>query len=160
VTGAEKSGFYTADGLLRGAYIYLLMCQKGKHIFIKVGRSENPERRIRELVTGCAVKPELLCTLRLPSRAVTVKAETAFHHALAKWWTHGEWFCVDVADKSAFNDALRSVVSKYQKPGWPVAWDKIPAQPLLQALAKQASESKRLYRQHGIMRRKDAPINY
>jgi hypothetical protein len=157
---AEQSGFYTADGLLRGSYIYLLMCQKGKHIFIKVGRSENPERRIRELATGCAVKPELLCTMRLPSRRATVKAETALHHALEKWWSHGEWFCVDVDEKSAFNVAIRSVVTEYQKPGWPVSWDKIPVQPLLSALAKQASESKRLYRQHGITTRTDAPFNY
>jgi hypothetical protein len=151
VTMAEQSGFYTSDGLLRGAYIYLLMCPKPPDIHIKVGRSENPQRRLVALSTGCAVKPELLCTLRLPSRKATAKAEKDLHHALARWWTHGEWFCVRFDEKREFNDAMHSIVRPYQKPGWPVTWDKIPAQALLRELAQQATHAKRMYRQYGVM---------
>jgi hypothetical protein len=150
VNQAEQSGFYTQDGLLRGAYIYLLMCPKPPEILIKVGRSENPQRRLVELSTGCSVKPELLCTLRLPSRKATVRAETDLHHALEKWWTHGEWFCVRFDEKRPFNDAMQSVIRPYQKPGWPVAWDKIAVEPLMAELAQQAARAKKMYRKYGI----------
>jgi predicted GIY-YIG superfamily endonuclease len=54
---------------------------------IKIGRSKNPERRLKTLQTGNASQLKMVCSLNgLGWR------ERDIHEALKKWRLKGEWF--------------------------------------------------------------------
>lgn len=57
---------------------------------IKIGRSQDPKRRLRALQPGSPAELRLLCTI--PG---TAGVESALHCELADWRLHGEWFAED-----------------------------------------------------------------
>ena len=54
---------------------------------VKIGRANKPERRLRELQTGCANRLELLLVFRGEG-----EREKEFHERFAEWRLEGEWF--------------------------------------------------------------------
>lgn len=66
---------------------------------IKVGLSDNPKARLRQLQTGSPFRMELVAVFSFPNREIARAVEAAFHQAQKKWKTSGEWFDlkVDVA---------------------------------------------------------------
>jgi len=79
-------------------YMYIIANDKG---YIKVGVSNNPDRRLRQLQTGNAHKLTLLYTEAFEcTRAHLLKIEKIVHKELKKVSTKcmGEWFFVDTDD--------------------------------------------------------------
>lgn len=122
---------FHSDGRLRGSYVYMLMCQDAEPIYIKIGMSDAPARRLDELRTSCAVTPKILATVEVPSRKIACAMERDLHIAMAPWQTTGEWYLFDGQDQEHFNATWKAVFEKYAKPGWPLRWQKVPVQPLV-----------------------------
>jgi hypothetical protein len=132
---------FTSDGRLRGSYVYMLMCQDGAPIYIKIGMSDAPLRRLEELRKSCAVTPKILATVALPSRKIAFALETDLHVVMAPWQTVGEWYSYTGDDKAAFNDSWQRVFERYARPGWSLRWSKVAVEPM----RKLAESRKRLY---------------
>jgi hypothetical protein len=146
---------FNEGGRLRGSFVYMLMCQDAEPIYIKIGMSDAPMRRLNELRTACAVTPKILATVEVPSRKFACALETDLHSAMAPWQTTGEWYRYEGSDKSGFNDTWKMVFEKHAKPGWPLQWTKLAVQPMI----KMAESRKRLY-QHRWASRGQAYRDY
>lgn len=55
---------------------------------VKIGWSENPDERLKQLQTGCPGKAVIEATVPGADREM----ERALHAAFRPWRTHGEWF--------------------------------------------------------------------
>jgi hypothetical protein len=133
--------YHTSNGRIRGSYIYMLMCQDGDPIYIKIGMSDAPLRRLEELRTSCAVTPRVLSFAAVPSRSIASALEVDMHAVMAPWHTTGEWYLFDPTDKHEFNDSWKRVFQKYAKPSWPLKWDKVA----VESIQKRAASRKRLF---------------
>lgn len=132
---------FHSEGRLRGSYVYLLMCQDGEPIYIKIGMTDAPSRRLDELRTTCAVTPKIMALAEVPSRKIACALEADLHAAMAPWQTTGEWYLFRSDDKGQFNNTWKMVFEKYAKPGWPLSWTKMAVQPI----ARMAEARKRYY---------------
>lgn len=125
------------NGRIRGAYVYLLLCESENKIHVKAGRSIDPIKRLDALLTGCPLIPGILAVCELPTRAQCADAELALHTAFDAWHTRGEWFCFAPADKGGFNFAWRIALAKFETSMWRPRWTKINVQSLLAQARKR-----------------------
>ncbi len=138
-------GLYDDEGRIRGAYIYLLLCRDGDGpVYVKVGMSTDPTKRLHSLRLGCPVTPRQFLTIRRPSSATALKVERALHSGLQRWVSSGEWYCVPIDEKPEFNAAIQSVLARHKQSGYPNKWEKVAVQPLV----KEAAERKKTYQRH------------
>src|ERR1700740_2332063 len=93
------SPYYTPDGRLQGAFVYMLLCQDQGDVYVKVGISESLMERFQTLNHGCPVTPRQFAYFRVRSRDRARKIEANLHYAFRKWLQHGEWFCIPVEEK-------------------------------------------------------------
>lgn len=119
------------DGRPRGSYVYLLLCRAGSQIHIKAGRSSDPIKRMRALIVGCSVPPQVIAVASLPTFRASCRAEVALHRAFKRWHSHGEWFVFQSADREAFNRAWREALAEFGSPSWPIKWTKMAVEPIL-----------------------------
>jgi hypothetical protein len=136
------------NGRIQGTYVYLVLCEEGASIFVKIGISDQPIKRLRELATGCPLVPGVLAYVELPSRPLALLAERGLHSQFTQWRSRGEWFRFRKRDREKFNAGLNTVLSKWKGPSWPMKWTKLNAIELLQqinhtAQLKQAADLKR-----------------
>jgi hypothetical protein len=82
------------DNLQPGVYVI----QAGDDGPCKVGRSANPEKRIKELQTGSADRLVLVAFFICPIWLVAKTLEASVHVALAPFRLVGEWFRVTPED--------------------------------------------------------------
>lgn len=61
----------------------------------KVGISDNPASRLRQLSTGSPFKLRLAMSIAVPKREMAVELEKAFHRVVRKYRTQGEWFSLN-----------------------------------------------------------------
>lgn len=66
---------------------------------MKIGKSNNPEKRVKELQTGNAEKLEIIATYDVPDHYERLLQKTFF-----RWRKRGEWFNVSGSD---LGDLLR-----------------------------------------------------
>ena len=62
-----------------------------KHGFVKIGYSNNPEKRIKQIQTGCPFPVTIIRTWQGMGR----KEEKLMHRAYSKYKTVGEWFKIE-----------------------------------------------------------------
>jgi hypothetical protein len=130
----SRTPLYRNNGRLRGTYVYLVLCQEQKSIFVKIGVADEPIKRLRGLATGCPLDPEILAYVELPSRPVAFQVERGLHRELLPWRIRGEWFKFDPRDRAAFNERLREVLVPWNKPSQPMKWTKLNAGELLRKI--------------------------
>lgn len=70
--------------------------------FVKIGFSQNPRQRLRQLSIATADKLELACAVR-----GSIRQEKLLHHKLARWRHSGEWFNL-TDDVRAILDACKA----------------------------------------------------
>ena len=128
------STVFRPNGRIRGTYVYLVLCQEQKSIFVKIGVANEPIGRLRGLATGCPLEPEILAYVELPSREAAFQVERELHRELLLWRVRGEWFKFNPRDRAAFNDRLREVLAPWNKPSRPMKWTKLDAGELLRKL--------------------------
>lgn len=137
---------FDSDGRIRGAYIYLLLCRDGDGpVYVKVGMTSNPTRRLHQLRLGCPVTPHQFCTMRQPSEKKARRAETALHRALGRWRSSGEWYRVPISEKAEFNATMQETLRAHRKTGFPTAWEKIAVQPLVKLAAENLKAAQRAW---------------
>lgn len=79
---------------------YLYLIKAGP--YVKIGVAENPNKRLKEISTGCPFKPEIVATKALGKLCYLV--ERYLHIQYADKCTNGEWFELDEADIKAIID--------------------------------------------------------
>lgn len=124
---------YNTDGLIRGSYVYMLLCRDGNGpVYVKVGVTDHPDQRLESLRRGCPVTPLQFHSMSIPNRRRALFIERRLHRALREWRQHGEWFIVPMDHKPRFNDAIKSALanlpSKWRQP---LQWSRIAVQPLV-----------------------------
>ena len=73
-------------------YVYLIKAGP----YVKIGVAENPEKRIKEISTGCPFKPEIIATKQLGKLCYLV--ERYLHIKYVDKGTNGEWFELEESD--------------------------------------------------------------
>jgi hypothetical protein len=126
------SAYYDRDGRVTGSYVYMLLCPDTEFIFIKVGMSQNPIKRLGSLKTACAVAPETLAIMPVQSSYIAASLEKALHTALAPWRTTGEWFRFKAEDKGEFNAIWKRVVAAFSADSTPLKWTMLSVSGLLE----------------------------
>lgn len=138
-----------ANGRVKGSYVYMMVCHDGGSIYIKVGRSCLPMRRLDELRHGCPITPRYFYTVNVYSREESKRIEGELHFAYAEWRINGEWFKLNPADKQAFNAAWRKVFSHFAKPSWPLSWVRMSIAPIAAAARSRGAFALKVKRGHG-----------
>jgi hypothetical protein len=137
----SNSVLYNSEGLIRGSYVYMLVCRDGDGpVYVKVGITDSLDNRLQQLRAGCPVTPLQFFTLGVPNRRRARLIERRLHSFLQDWWQQGEWFCLDIKDKPRFNaeisSALASLPAKWRQP---LKWERVAVQPLVRLAAQRKS---------------------
>jgi hypothetical protein len=79
------------------ASVYVIRADR----WIKIGIAKDPSRRIKELVTGCPIKPEIAWQSRQVERSVAYRVEKMAHEHFHHAHSNGEWFELSADDAIA-----------------------------------------------------------
>ena len=120
------------------SFVYMLLCQDAGPVYIKVGISDRPTKRLLELRHGCPVTPRQFCFMEFGTRRAAKIIERMLHRAFDHWSAHGEWFAVPMADKAAFNEAWKDVIYGRRENGRPCEWQKVSVEPLVKHLHRSS----------------------
>lgn len=123
----------------------MLLCRdEGGPVYVKVGISDQPIKRLKSLRLGCPVTPHQFLYMEVRSRRKARSIEISLHDALAKWGAHGEWFRVPMEEKAQFNGAWKRVVDAQREPSTlSYEWQRISvAEFVRQMHANQAAKFK------------------
>lgn len=123
--GVTLAPTFKPDGRLRGAYVYMLFCQDGGPVYVKVGMSINPIARLRVLRAGCPVTPKRFAFAETRSERRARQIERELQKSFKSWSAHGEWYAVPQDSAQEFKDAWRAVFAKMSEPAWPLRWEQI-----------------------------------
>lgn len=135
---------------MRGSFVYMLMCGEKEKIYIKVGQTCRPARRLEELRVGCPFVPKIYATAGTPGRELAQKLERELHGAFEEWHSHGEWFSFTDADKERFNQAWQLVFERSASPSWPLVWTKLAVKPLMQLAQQRRHFHQRKWAKNGL----------
>lgn len=116
-TSKQNRGWYG------GSYVYFLICAGDAEgvIFIKIGLSDNPTDRLRDLVNNCARPPLTFAWVHTYSRGISMKIEKELHRRFKEWRVKGEWFKFTLDEKDSVFKPIRSeVLSGWKTPDWPL----------------------------------------
>lgn len=141
---------FHSDGRLRGSFVYMLLCQDAPGpIYVKVGLTDRPTKRLQALRNGCPVTPQRFAFCELRSRDRAKLVEDALLAAMVKWSAHGEWFCVPATDKAQFNLAWGGVFRAMSEPGWSLRWEQMAVQAYIADGARRKRLAQTLYMRRG-----------
>lgn len=93
-------------------YIYMIYCEETG--LTKIGITDNPKRRIREISSDCAFDVELLATW-IVSKELSRGFEAMLHEAFSYCRHHGEWFKIDAPERRELSGMKRLGFSAWQK---------------------------------------------
>ena len=158
VTAASGRTF-RKDSRLPSSFVYMLLCQdEDGPIYVKIGLSDEPYRRLQALRNGCPVTPRRFATCAVPGRIIAKRVEHALLSQLAPWRTQGEWLKFDRDEKADFNAGWQEAFRKTAPKGWPLEWTHIPVGELIkwwqqkkvlaQVRFNRMSQAKRDFLQH------------
>jgi len=116
-----------------GCYVYVLLCQDGSGpVYIKIGISERPDKRLRALSHGCAISPRLFATVDVKNRLAARKLEEALHGEFVQERTVGEWFIFRAEAAGDFRRRCTAVLSRFDHdPTRPLRWSAVAVHALL-----------------------------
>lgn len=111
---------YGPEGRAPGSYVYVFLCENAGRAIIKVGVSDNPERRLGAIRSGCPFRHLRSVMVNVYTRDVAFEIESEVLKIFKPWKTQGEWLSFDLEEKPIFNTRFREVLERYRKPGWPL----------------------------------------
>ena len=126
----DRLTLYNSDGRMRGAYVYMLLCDVDDLFYIKIGMSIDPIRRLSELKTACPFKARTLAVCNFWSHEKALIVERALHKEMREYRSQGEWFAFKKADKEKFNSLWKTVFSRECKGGSGLGWTKLSVKEL------------------------------
>ncbi len=86
-------------------YVYLIQSGTSRKAPVKIGMSDDPEKRIKQLQTGNPETLRLIMSIRCNSREHAYKLESTLHLMMAKKSIINEWFFLD--EKSVLSTLSR-----------------------------------------------------
>lgn len=97
-------------------HVYLIKADAKRPAF-KIGKANDPSKRLKELQTGCPVDLELIGFIRCKSEMHALKVESDFHYRFRflKSRKHGEWFFLNRADESEIVEMMRDGMLKHEE---------------------------------------------
>ena len=84
-------------------YVYLI--QSTEPFALKIGRSRNPDKRLRKLQLGCASILKLVGIIGCDSTAMAKAKEKELHEAFESLRTQNEWFGHEALDRLKGGDS-------------------------------------------------------
>lgn len=140
-----------SDGRLVGSFVYMLLCQQGGPIHVKIGLSDDPFKRLSALRNTCAVTPRRFAVTSVPSRLMAKRLEAALHKELSPWRKHGEWFEFTPEEKADFNRGWQVVFARQQRNmrGYPLKWEHLSVAEIVKAAEARKNASQRRWRERG-----------
>ena len=84
-------------------------------IRIKIGRSRNPESRMRQLQVGSAVKLKMLGTVKCRDESHAQSIEKFAHSIFHKQRRRGEWFHLSVKHLAQMKHLIEEVASRQKE---------------------------------------------
>lgn len=142
-------GIYGSDGRIRGSYVYMLLCRDAGFIYVKVGMSDVPTKRLAALRVSCPLTPKVFYVVEVHSRDKAKLLEAELLSAFQEWHHNGEWFRIDPKDKASFNEAWRLAFLAHSSTSWKLAWTKIAVGPLAALAKKRKQFIQMTYRRRG-----------
>lgn len=77
-------------------HVYFILASSAKPRKMKIGKAKDPEKRLRQLQTGCPYQLKLIGTIRCKSDRHAIDIEKAAHELFSEYNHLGEWFkCSD-----------------------------------------------------------------
>ena len=123
---AMAFGQFNGSGRMAGCYVYMLFCQDGGPVYVKIGISTNPTERLASLRTTCAVTPRLFASAEVRSKGVALGIERALHKHFVHAQTVGEWFVFAQAEAVLFRERTREVLKPFDTdPTRPLKWNSV-----------------------------------
>lgn len=83
------------------SYIYIISTAKHEDGPVKIGISDNPDKRLKQIQTGYPEKIEIKHLEEFKTRKKTFELERLLHKDFSIYRSHGEWFNMTV--KEAIN---------------------------------------------------------
>ncbi|MFW5847570.1 MAG: GIY-YIG nuclease family protein [bacterium] len=85
-------------------YIYLMRSEEtGTY---KIGKSKNPEKRLKQLQTGSSEKLELILKFNTKYPSLV---ESAMHNRFSHLKKHGEWFDLSLSEETSFINECKKI---------------------------------------------------
>lgn len=98
-------------------YVYLWACAIPGGMHVKVGMTNNPDRRAAEFRTNSPFRATRHLICQCPSRDVAGRLEQAILAAFKAWRVRGEWIRVDARRLDAFVSACTKIARQEVSPG-------------------------------------------
>lgn len=87
--------------------LYIVEAERSKHI--KIGISDDPKKRLRQLQTANHEKLVLLYVVKLESKEAAQNLEEHLHEKYAKHKVHLEWFALKAGEVYMYIETLRGL---------------------------------------------------
>jgi hypothetical protein len=96
-------------------YVYFIQAFRDKkHKIFKIGKANDPKRRVKELQTGSPVKLKLLGTIKCKSEWHSEQLEKRIHDLFYKQRRRGEWFTLGAKDVSRIHELIADESAKVE----------------------------------------------
>lgn len=89
-------------------FVYIMSCNGA----MKIGKADNPEKRVKDLQTGSATPIKLVDSYRIRSKGFARYVEKRAHKHLADIHMSGEWFEEDI---SRAQETIQGVITANSK---------------------------------------------
>lgn len=93
-------------------YVYLWICNAPGGTYVKVGVTNNPDRRSREFRTNSPFKGAQRYVCQVPDRASALRVESAILSAYGDRRRHGEWLTLEAKKMAALVVACTAIARK------------------------------------------------
>lgn len=109
-----QTGACTSSGFFRGHFVYFLLCDDGECVLIKIGVSESPLARAKDIATGCPFPLQYLGYTEVGTEGAARYVEALIHSSLAQWRTQGEWFRFPVDEHHLFRRRVYPILREHR----------------------------------------------
>lgn len=131
------------------SFIYMLFCNEEDKVFVKIGVSDRPTKRLSALASSAPLRPKLFAFMEIWDRSSALVIESRLHEALAKWHSHGEWFVLSYDERDNFKTAWKNVLFGFHRSGWPLVWNQVSVDAVLRVGRKTQAYVRRQYARRG-----------
>lgn len=84
------------------SFIYIISQVKHQNGPVKIGISDNPQKRLKQIQTGHPEKIEIKHLEEISTRRKTLELEKNLHRDFSIYRSHGEWFNMNVDEAIGF----------------------------------------------------------
>lgn len=117
---------YSLSKMTEMLFVYAFFFEYGDEVFVKVGQSAKPHRRLGEVANGCPFPLSQAVYTQIGSASIAKSFELRMKVALARFRTRGEWYVFNKAQGGEFSVAANIVYMKVS--ARKLAWSEVDLQ--------------------------------